>query len=230
MIVYIKGQSGQIYCSPVFAEIGKGWDIQSVVLNEKNDALILLPHVKDKSDISHFCYYYIDYTLQDGWERNESISGFPEIIKNRQLIKDLKKGKSISIEGFQCIKLYSLPLPVITNFTIKNKHDVDTFYTVSWGLHDACIEKINRIDNDIIINFDTTWDKHIIMSFHNVKETEGIEKKDIEQIDCILDSEIDFCDNGLIWEISDFVSNGDYGLEDTPYIIAELISWELIID
>ena len=43
MIVYIKGITGNIYASPVFATTKKSWEIKSVVLNENGDGLILLP-------------------------------------------------------------------------------------------------------------------------------------------------------------------------------------------
>ena len=88
MIAYIKNSSGQIYASPIFAEIGKSWDIKSVVLNKNGDNLILLPYVKNK--LSNFNYHYID----------ETISGFSEIIDNKAIIKELRHGKNISIKSF----------------------------------------------------------------------------------------------------------------------------------
>ncbi len=98
MIAYIKNSSGQIYASPIFAEIGKSWDIKSVVLNKNGDNLILLPYVKNK--LSNFNYHYIDETIEDGWITKKTISGFSEIIDNKAIIKELRHGKNISIKSF----------------------------------------------------------------------------------------------------------------------------------
>ena len=226
MIVYIKGQSGEIYASPVFAEIGKGWDIKSVVLNETGDSLILLPLVK--KEFKYICnnYFYIDESVQAGWVKKRRISGFPEIIKNKALLKQLKRGQTISMDGLTIINEYKLPLPVITKFEVKTERDVSTFNTVCWGLHDADIEKIDRIDNDLIINFDTTWEKHIIITFHNVTETLGL-----DNLACILDSTFIIEDNHITWEVTSGFDSSWNGLDERQvYIVAERVEWELLID
>lgn len=84
MIVYVKPSSGQIYASPVFAEIGKGWGIKSVVLNESGDALVLMPLLERQSGtLALYNYFYIDESLQDGWINGGKIRGFAEIIKKQ---------------------------------------------------------------------------------------------------------------------------------------------------
>ena len=226
MVVYIKGQSGEIYASPVFAEIGKGWNIKSVVLNEAGDCLILLPLLKKGFKYIRNNYFYIDETVQDGWVKSRRISGFPEIIKNKALLKQLKHGKAVSIDGLNIINEYNLPLPVITKFEVKTEQDVSTFDTVCWGLHDAYIEKIDRIDNDLIVNFDTNWEKHIIVTFHNVTEDFGL-----DNIACILDSTFKIEDNRITWEVTSGFDSSWNGLDERQvYIVAEKITWELLID
>ena len=223
MIAYIKNSSGQIYASPIFAEIGKSWDIKSVVLNKNGDNLILLPYVKNK--LSNFNYHYIDETIEDGWITKKTISGFSEIIDNKAILKELRHGKNISIESFDCVKLYNLPLPLITKFAIKNEQDIVKFNTVSWGLHDSYIEKIDKTDNNIVINFNTTWGKHIIITFGEVKEI-----KALENINCILDSELKFYNKNIIWNVIDMISNYDNDENEKPYIVAKSVTWELLID
>ncbi len=66
MIVCIRHPSG-IYASPVFAEIGKSWKTESVVLNKAGNRLLLLPLLKNKLKLSYFNYLYIDESLRDGW-------------------------------------------------------------------------------------------------------------------------------------------------------------------
>ncbi len=225
MIAYIKNSSGQLYASPIFAEIGRSWDIKSVVLNENGDNLILLPYVKNKNKLSNFNYYYIDETIEDGWITKKNISGFSEIINNKAILKEIRHSKNISIESFECVKLYNLPLQLITKFAIKNEQDIAKFNTVSWGLHDSYIEKIDKTDNNIVINFNTTWGKHIIITFGGVKEI-----KALENINCILNSELKFDNKNIIWNVIDMISNYDYDENEKPYIVAKSAIWELLID
>jgi len=226
MIVYIKCQSGKIYASPVFAEIGKNWDLKSVVLNETNTSLILLPLRKKGSLHISVNYFYIDETIEDGWQRYKKISGFPEIIQNKILLKALKQGKQVSIDGLDIIKQYHLPLPVVNHFEIKNEQDISTFNTVCWGLHDASIEGINQIENDIIINFNTNWGKHIIITYHNVKES-----RDLDCIACVLNSIFKIGKNHITWELVGGFDLSWNGLDEGQiYIIAQSVTWELKID
>ncbi len=222
MIVYIKDKSGEIYASPVFAEIGESWGIKSVVLDKTNTSLILLPFlIKGVND--GFNYFYIDETIESGWTKHTGISGFEEIIQNKSLIKALKQGESVPLDGLQIVKNYKLPLPVINKFEIKTESDIDTFNSVCWGLHDARVETINQVDNDVIINFDTTWRKHIIMCFHNAKEIHGI-----DSILDILDSSFKIENDRITWEA--FGDFDDDDLNGQVYIIAQKITWELKID
>ena len=224
MIVYIREKSGGIYASPVFAEIGESWEIKSVVLDKDNEHLILLP-IKAKSKNIHFNYIYIDENVQDGWIEENELCGFPEIINNKTLIEDLKNGKEIPINNLDCVKQYNLPLPVIDEFSVRNEKDNETFDTICWGLHDAHIEKIERTEKDLIINFDTTWDKHIVMTFTNVEE-----EQHLEDVNCILASSFEFINGKVKWfVVGGYNSNWD-GIDEDVYIVAKSISWKLIID
>ncbi len=227
VIVYIKNSLRQIYASPVFAEIDKGWDVKVVVLNETGDGLILLPYLSEGHNLPDLNYFYVDDTLPNGWIEKTNIHGFAEIVDNEKFIEELKRGKKISLVGLQCVKSYNLPLPVITEFEIKTNQDIDTFYTVCWGLHDAVIEKTNRTENDITINFDTTWGKHIIMTFHNVQEIKGFDN--LENFDCIIESELDIDNNGVTWDVTDAVVMGN-DADENPYIASQFITWKLLID
>lgn len=226
MIVYIKSQSGEIYASPVFAEIGKSWNIKSVVLNKTNTSLILLPLLKKRSALHSFNYFYIDETTEDGWIKNRRISGFTEIIKNKPLLKSLKRGKHVSADGLEVMKKYNLPLHVINTFEIKTEQDISTFNTVCWGLHDAYVEEMSQIDGDIIINFNTTWEKHIILTFHNVKES-----RNLDQIKDVFDSTFKIGSDCATWKATDgFDSAWNVLSERQIYVVAQRITWELRID
>ena len=227
MVVYVKLQSGEIYASPVFAEIGKGWNRKSVVLNNTCDGLILLPLLdKGLFTRSHYNYFYIDETVEEGWVKNRTISGFAEIIQNKALLKGLKRGKYIPIDGLDIIKQYNLPLPVINEFEVKDEKDISTFNTVCWGLHDANIEDIKQVADDLIVNFDSTWDKHIIMTFHNVKDAHNL-----ENLACILDSTFKIGSDYVTWEVVDGFDLAWNSLnEKEVYVIAQRVTWKLVID
>lgn len=221
MIVYIKKKNGELYASPVFAQIGKSWKTKCVVLNEEGDGLILQPLLLHKSmcKISAFNLFYIDETMQDGWIEKRRVSGFPEIIENKTILKALKRGKTVSIEGINAVKLYNLPLPVITDFQIKTEKDIETFNTICWGLHDAYIESITEYDKDLIVNFNTTWSKHIIMTFHGVIFQQNLDALKIV-FDCCFEMEPD----SIKWLPEECYDPVD------AFVIAKSISYKLLID
>lgn len=225
MIVYIKTASGKIYASPVFAEFGKSWGIKSVVLDESGENLTLLSWLSIQKHIGHFNYFYIDGSLKDGWIKKFRKSGFKEIISNRKLIKRLKHGERVSTNGLNCLSLFDLPLKVVDKFEVNNEQDIETFMTVCWGLHDATIVSKKYVEDDLIVDFDTTWDKHIIITFHEVSDT-----KNLNDIGCILDSTFIIKNDSVKWQLIDgFDSAVNPISENFAYIIAKKITWQLII-
>lgn len=221
MIVYIKTENGNMYASPVFAEFGKSWKIKSIVLDESQKNLILLNIVNEKRK---FNFFYVDENVEEGWMNKENVCGFSEIIENKELLDNLNKNKKVSIEGLECAKKYKLPLDVKTKFNVKNEKDYATFSSLCWGLHDAHIENIARKGNDLVIDFDTTWEKHIIMTFHDV-----IEEKNLDKFMFLYGSEFKFVDDGIMWFSNDFQGNDDEDIEEV-YVKAKKISYELVLD
>ena len=119
-----------------------------------------------------------------------------------------------------------MPLPVINDFEVKTEQDISTFDTVCWGLHDANIEDIKQVNDDLIVNFDTTWEKHIIMTFHNVKEAHNL-----ENLACILDSTFNIDSDYITWEVVDgFDFTWKDLVEKKVYVVAQRITWKLVID
>lgn len=215
MIVYIKKKNGELYATPVFAEIGKGWKTKAVVLNEEGDGLILQPLLSPKKRYKmQFNLFYIDETRQDGWIKKRRVSGFSEIIENKDVFKALKRRKTVPIERINAVKLYSLPLPVITDFQIKTGKDIETFNTICWGLHDSHIESITESDKDLIVNFNTTWYKHIIMTFHDVISTSNL-----DTVQCVFDSEFEIGTDSIKWSPEECYC--DYPVE--VFIIAKTL-------
>lgn len=222
MIVYIKTQNGGIYASPVFAEFGKDWKIKSVVLDEAQKNLMLLSMVA-KND--KFNYFYIDESSDEGWvKQKKDVCGFSEIIENQKMVKNLLNNKKISIDGLECVKKYKLPLEAKTKFDIENEKDFETFNALCWGLHDADIYRLTRDEKDLVIDFDTHWQKHIIMTFHDV-----IEEKNLDKFMFLYGSEFKFVDGGIKW-FSDEFQDLDEDIVDEVFVVSKKISYELVVD
>lgn len=220
MIVYIRKTGGGLYASPIFAEFKTRWDAKSVVLDESQKQLMLL---NDNDENGRFNLIDLDENIDEGWEeKGDNICGFPEIIENEQMIKDLLDGKKVPIEGLECVKKYKLPLEVKTKFRVENEKDMETFATLCWRLRDAYIARYFRVDNDLVIDFDTTWDKHIVMTFYDV-----IEEKNIGKFLHLNSSEFHFGDNAIKWVSQDFVTLFDEEDMDEVSITAKEISYRL---
>lgn len=223
MVVYIKKKDG-LYASPVFAELGKEWGIKSVVLNEAGDGLIPMPYLKVDRKLDKFNYFYIDETLPDGWVKKPNMSGFAEIVDNSDIMNALNRGESVSAEGLQCVAVYDPPLPVITDFEVDTERDLELFDTVCWGLHDATISDIIKTGDDLTIDFDTHWDKHIVMTFHNV-----VEAKNLDILQCILESKFELGADRVKWVVPGGFDRSWNGLDEDVYIVAQSITWKLVI-
>jgi len=220
MIVYIKTLEGKIYASPVFAEFGRYTEIKSVVLDETQENFVML----NRMNKGVFNFIYVDESLEEGWiEKKRDICGFAEILKNKKLLKDLKSGEHVSTDGFECVKKYKLPLEAKMIFPVESEKDFATFGSLCWGLHDAHMDSLIRQGNDIIIDFDTTWEKHIIMTFHEV-----IEEKGLDRFMFLYGSEFEFIEGGIMWISREFQrQDDDDGIEEV-YVKAKKISYELV--
>ena len=221
MIVYLKNSLGEIYATPIFAEFGdKSWQTKCVILDENGKNFVLIPVATN----SKFNFFFIDDKLDDGWQERESGSGFSEILDDKALISRLNKGEKVEAKGSKCLELYNLPIKPIFEYDILSKDDVDRFLTVCWGLHDAEIEKIERQGNDLVVTFDTTWQKHIIIYFYDV-----IEERGLDDVTCILDSDFEIKENEVQWIILDGFNKDWDGLDDV-FVRAKRIRWRVIFD
>lgn len=225
MNVYIKTKGNNIYASPVFAEFGESWSLKCVVLDEGGEYLHLIDIASKTDKGLKFNIFFIDESMPSEWISKNDAAGFEEIISNQSIVETLLSGGKVSIKGLNCINLYELPLKVIDEFEIKNEKDIETFVTVTWGLHDALIEKIEKDGNNLIVYLDTTWQKHIIMTFVDI-----IEVCNLDQIGCILDSEILLEENLIKWLVIGGFNKDWDNLEGEHFVTAKQLKWKLIID
>lgn len=221
MIAQIK-INNKLYTSPIFAELGASWKLKCVVRTENGEKLRLVDCVKR----GKFQIFFIDESVQEGWIEGEALRGFPEIINNKSILTALKKGKEVDAAGLNCVKSYSYPIILPEYFSVNNQKDAETFNTICWGLHDAHIDKIERRGKDLIVDFDTTWEKHIIMTFYDVINEVGL-----DCCACILGSSFEFMDDGSVkWKVDGGFNLQWDGLDDDQvYITCKKITYKLVI-
>jgi len=95
------------------------------------------------------------------------------------------------------------------------------------GFHDSLIRQYAETDNDIIVEFDTTWECHITVIFEEI-----IEANFKEKVGQILDSEIKKTDEGFSFTVLDgfagWIDGCDYDASmGEPYIKCKRIFWTI---
>lgn len=222
MIAIIKDENNKEYVSQVFAIKWKGWDTEVIIFNKDFTYIKKLKMWQPRRQV-----FIIDYEKFDckngGWE------GLALVVQDKDLIKNLKKNKVISIEDYPQFKEYSNKIELPEWFEIKSQKDCDSLMGVSFGgFHDSQPVRAEQNDKELEIEFDTTWDCHITMKFIDI-----IDMDIINRIGLIYDSKMEIKDDIIIWTITGSQEgwidgcDWDKNIETDPYIKCKKLLWKI---
>lgn len=221
----IKKKDGSTYVSPIFALKYDGWNSEAIVFDETFTQIRKLKLWKTGIGI-HRNIFVIenDYDTDTG-----SWAGLDWVINDKALFKALQFEKAASTEDFPLFKQYRKEITIPDHFELKTDKDIFSLEEVSMGFHDSLIRQYTETGNDIIVEFDTTWECHITVTFEGVIEADFKEK-----VGQILDSEIKKNEDGFIFTVTDgfagWIDECDYEAEmGEPYIKCKRIIWTIKI-
>ena len=221
----IKNKDGSTYVSPIFALKYAGWKSEAIVFDETFTQIKKL-RIWNIGIGIHRNIFLLENDY--GFDKKDWV-GLDWVINDKKLFKALRFGKNASTDIFLTFKNYTRKIELPDHFELKTDKDIFSLEEVSIGFHDSLIHQYTEIGNDIIVEFDTTWDCYITVTFEDVIEADFKEK-----VGQILDSEIKKTDEGFSFTVLDgfagWIDGCDYEAEmGEPYIKSKKIFWQIKI-
>ncbi|MBR2312875.1 MAG: hypothetical protein IKA46_06270 [Clostridia bacterium] len=221
----IKNKDASTYVSPIFALKYAGWKSEAIVFDETFTQIKKL-HIWNTGIGIHRNIFLLENDY--GFDKKDW-AGLDWVINDKKLFKALRFGKNASTDLFSTFKNYTRKIELPDHFELKTDKDIFSLEEVSMGFHDSLICQYTEIGNDIIVEFDTTWDCHITVTFEGVIEADFKEK-----VGQILDSEIKKNEDGFTFTVTDgfagWIDGCDYDAEmGEPYIKCKKIFWQIEI-
>lgn len=211
------------YVTPIFAIKQIGWGSEVLAFNKEHT------HLKRIKMWHSFRKVFIVKWEQFNYKKS-SWEGYDWVLQDKKLWKALRFGKEANIEDFPQFKDYSKEIILPDWFEINDELDIQSLMNVSMSFHDSILIGIDRSENDIEIEFDTSWGCILKVKFKGIHSS-----KLIESIGMIYDSTIEKSEKGYIWEITCF-DPGEVGgiiknlpILEYPYIECDKIEWNIKI-
>lgn len=219
----IKNKDASTYVSPIFALKYVGWKSEAIVFDETFTQIKKL-RIWNTGIGIHRNIFLLENDY--GFDKKDWV-GLDWVINDKKLFKALRFGKNASTDLFLTFKNYTRKIELPDHFELKTDKDIFSLEEVSMGFHDSLIRQYTEIGNDIIVEFDTTWDCYITVTFEGVIEADFKEK-----VGQILDSEIKKNEDGFTFTVTDglagWIDGCDYDAEmGEPYIKCKKIFWQI---
>lgn len=224
MIAIIKDENNNEYVSQVFAVKWKGWDTEYIVFNKDFTYVKTIKMWKPKKRQ----VFIIDYEKFD--YKNKSWEGLDWVVKDKELMKTLKK-YDVLVESRPQFKQFVNNVELPEWFEIKSQKDCDSLIAVSFGFHDATPINARQNNNELEIEFDTTWGCHITMKFIDI-----IDMDIINSVGLIYSSKMEIQNNCIEWIITSgqegWIDGVDWfkDVETEPYIKCKKLLWKIDVD
>lgn len=228
MIAIIKNENNEEYVSNIFAIKWNSWDTECIVFDEYLNNIKLIKMYDGGKQIVRRVFI-VDYEKFDckngGWE------GLDCVVKDKNLMKTLKKNKVISIEDYPQFKEYVQEIKLPEWFDIKTQKDCDGLIGVSFAFHDSVPIRAEQNGNNLELELDTTWGCHITMKFIDI-----IDMDIINRIGLIYDSEMKVENDVVCWTITGsqegWIDDIDWEKqpETDPYIKCKKLLWKIDVD
>lgn len=222
----IKNKDGSTYVSPIFALNYAGWKSEAIVFDE---TFMQIKNLK-LWDTGLIGIHRNIFVIQNDYDTSSGEwAGLDWVIGDKKLFEALRFGKCASIDLFPQFRDYTQQIEIPAYFELKTDKDISSLAGVAMGFHDSYIREYTETGKDIAVEFDTTWDCHITVTFEDVTESDFKEK-----VGQILDSEIKKTADGFTFTVTagfaGWIDGCDYDAPlGEPYIKCKRIFWTIKI-
>ena len=222
----VKTKNGQNADVEIFGIIGKRWKIKAIIYDLNENKFKIIPFFKQKNLSSYNVIFPVENEPKD-WIHNEKISGYSWFIKEKDIIKKIKRNIALSQEiDKKCIDLQQ-KTKIKNLFEIKNKQDIETILCFTSYFHDSYVKNFIKTNEKIEIELDTTWGNGVIFTLTNEPKTNLT--LNYGNFGEILDSTMFFQDKQIFWTNNPDVKSKDDLEKDDAYFSAGKIICELLI-
>lgn len=216
-------ENNEEYVSPVFALRWAGWQSEVLAFNKERSHLRRIKMWHPRRQV--FIVDWEEFGCKKSvWE------GYDWVLQNKELWKAVRFGKKAAIDDFPQFKEYSKEVILPEWFKLKGERDIQSLMNVSMFFHDSIPIRIDKSENNIEIEFDTTWGCIITVKFEGVRASELVDR-----IGIIYDSALEKTDGAYVWKVTCFEPGEAGGIvgflpvSGEPYIICDRIEWSIKI-
>lgn len=226
MVAKIKTKTGT-YTSIVFGFLRNKWKTKAIVLNEDYTALNIIKFWNPKRAV------FVFDNDRTGWVENGEFEGYDWIYD--KLSTKLFKQKISYAEIIDRCKEMQEKVKDVEWRVIENNKDIDDLDAAAINFHDACVNKLFKENDKLIIEFDA-WDCRIVLELEGDIETNlyincGNSVTADGFWDGIFCSKM-FFENGFIyWVNVDDITKSEEIFEDdfNRYFKCKNVRWKIIV-
>ncbi len=216
-------ENNEEYVSPVFALRWAGWQSEVLAFNKERSHLRRIKMWHPRRQV--FIVDWEEFGCKKSvWE------GYDWVLQNKELWKAVRFGKKAAIDDFPRFKEYAEEIILPEWFEVKGERDIQSLMNVSMFFHDSIPIRIDKSENNIEIEFDTTWDCIITVKFEGVRASELVDR-----IGIIYDSALEKTDGAYVWKVTCFEPGEAGGIvgflpvSGEPCIVCDRIEWSIKI-
>ncbi|MBQ7924173.1 MAG: hypothetical protein IJ329_02580 [Clostridia bacterium] len=231
MIAKIKTKNNTLYDTTVFAvRSGGTWTKTCIIGFDEDEKKLQFINVYPKGNT---CVFVVD-NEETGWFSGKKIRGVDWIVKDKTLLKKIKKGKPIPEEIMERCRAMQRAIPITSaDWTeVTEEKSAEALMSVARSFHDGWVEEIvdDGFETEVVLR---VWGGFIRFKLTNAtlsnKFVVGYGQCTGEYIDLIYDSSV-FCENGRIyWTNDEQVKSAKDIVEETVWFSCEKMLWKLEI-
>ena len=208
MFVRTLKKDKRTYDSIVLAYRNDGWKSKVIIFDEALETLIVEPLWKTNFSIERNIFI-VDNDLSDYHQIDKNTKSYWNISNIFSLVKKYEYTQ----EMFDEAKKLQEGIEIKDWNSIKNDLDIQQMMEVSFGFHDAYIERIIAKDDNLDILFNTTWGSY----FH--LKLELVQFSNLNELDTYYDTDMVIKDDGIHMAFDDGFKR----------VVAQSIFWRIYI-
>jgi len=229
MIAKVKTKNN-IYDTAVFAVIHDGWHSQIIGFNETQSNIAIVDiYGKDTQGSIRRDVFFIDTTIaKDTWMDSKKLSGYTWLVTNEELMEKIKNNEALDSISFGKFQEIQSNLQTKEYFHLGNKQDIYNLQSTALNFHDSYVKKIDKLESDYRILFDTTWGCEIEFTLKGdpiikLEENYGVYGE-------IFGSSIFIEEDFIYWIDTESITSSDQIEEEFCYFKAKNVTWKVIFD
>lgn len=226
--VNIKGRAP--YYTVALAIRSKGWK-SKIAYYDPQDGDIKITRFWQKANNDPYRAFYLfdspkDLYSERGW------AGYEYIVKEICAFKPFRKRK-FSLAALAMVKRAYQALEEKEWYPLDAEKDVESMLSVALGFHDARLENLSKTNEGYLLDFDTTWGCHILLTISGVQNEGKTFSNSVfcENLETMVydGCEVTFQEGFLRFCFTELYSLSDCECVEAPSFVCESAAWKFVL-